>query len=490
MRLPLLLAFSWLLVAAAPIMSGSLQNCPTAAGTTGCTEVDEFDLRLGDGETFLRQQVAVDPARIDGRPLMVTLIALASAELRWNGALIGRNGVPGPDRASEVPGLYVSAFMIPAAAVRPAVNVLTIRLTAQHLWLPVRSPVHYIGVGFYETPRLPGVQQYLPALLTLGALLAGLFYFGATALADRRDKGALALALLSATATAQLLVEVSRAFIAYTYPWHLARVSLIALLAALTATLLAYYAARRFAPGWVRAAVAVTALLSAASLIFIPWFDIKAMGALGAGFSMAGLCAARGWRTGQRVAPIALVVTAVGLGLIASDGTGYLDRSHYLLLAALIIGLISEQVIALRRARAERDVQARLAAALAARLRAAEEAGEPILALRDGGRVHRVAESDVIAVRAADDYCDVALADGRTLLVTMTLARLLEALPARFLRVHKSHAVNRAHVTGTAPRAGGGTMLTMSDGGEIPVGRSFATAVTAWLSLGVADPRT
>ncbi len=90
-------------------------------------------------------------------------------------------------------------------------------------------------------------------------------------------------------------------------------------------------------------------------------------------------------------------------------------------------------------------------------------------------------EGDILSIRAADDYCDVALADGRTLLVTMSLARLLETLPARFARVHKSYAVNRPHVASLAPRPGGGRMLTLSDGSRIPVGRSYGAAVAKWV---------
>jgi hypothetical protein len=35
---------------------------------------------------------------------MVWITAMASTEVRWNGILVGRNGQPGPDRASERPG--------------------------------------------------------------------------------------------------------------------------------------------------------------------------------------------------------------------------------------------------------------------------------------------------------------------------------------------------------------------------------------------------
>ena len=57
-------------------------------------------------------------------------------------------------------GLYVSHHMIPTRLVRPGVNILTVRMTAAHLWLPVYSPLHDIWVGYYETPRLPGLSDY------------------------------------------------------------------------------------------------------------------------------------------------------------------------------------------------------------------------------------------------------------------------------------------------------------------------------------------
>jgi two-component system response regulator LytT len=63
------------------------------------------------------------------------------------------------------------------------------------------------------------------------------------------------------------------------------------------------------------------------------------------------------------------------------------------------------------------------------------------------------------------------------LLVTMTLARLQAALSDRFVRVHKSYLVNAAAVAAVAPRQGGGRVLHLSDGSELPVGRSYLGAV-------------
>ena len=72
------------------------------------------------------------------------------------------------------------------------------------------------------------------------------------------------------------------------------------------------------------------------------------------------------------------------------------------------------------------------------------------------------------------------LADGRELLVTTTLARLLASLSDRFTRVHKSYAVNRAHVSVLANKPGGGKTVHMTDGSVLPVGRTYAAGVSSW----------
>ena len=480
MLLPLLSLL--LLAAAPPVVQGPLRLCPAGQAAATCPAVERSEIRLDGPETLLVRTVRIDPTAVPlARPSMVWVIAMASSEVRWNGVLIGRNGMPGPDAASESPGRFIAAFVVPASLVRPGENLLSVRLSAHHLWLPVRMPIHAIEVAPYETQALPGLRAYLPALLTLGALLAGLFYFAFTFLSDRSDRKALLVAGIAAAASLQLVTEVSRSFISYTYPWHLARVGLIATLSACAAILFAAYAARRFAPARARWLIGGTMLAALASLIFVPWYDIKALGALAAGGVAVAVAAALGFHQQPRTAAAGLVAGLALLGMSVWDNTLFLDRSYYMLLAGLLLVLVVEQVLHFRRARAERDEQVRRGDALAARLAEAERTGERIVALKDGSRMHRVAEGDILYLRAADDYCEAVLRDGRVLLVTMTLAKLLATLPERFARVHKSYVVNRPHVVSAAPRPGGGSLLTLSDGSEIPVGRAYAAAVGGWL---------
>jgi len=482
MRLLLALA-AFFLVAAAPFRVGPLELCPVSGPGPACSPADLRQVRLSGPGAILASNVDINPAALPlPRPLMVTVIALASSEVSWNGVVIGRNGVPGPDRASERPGRFIASFVVPERLVRPGANQLAVRMSAQHLWLPVRRPVHVIEVGPYETPTLPGLSDYLPALLMLGALAAAFIYFTAAALSDRKERGARLLAGIAGAAMLQLAAEVSRTFVAYSYPWHIARVSAIALLAAIAATLLAAYAAHRFAPGKRRLLVGATAVAAAASLVFLPWYDIKALAAILAGALALAAAAAIGLRDRRPFARAALAAAGLLIALLLWQGPAFLDRAYYLFLAGGLVLLVAEQVSSLRRARAERDSETRRATALAERLARAEREGEPIVALKDGSRTHRVAESDIVAIRAADDYCDVVLQDGRSLMTTLSLARLLATLPGRFERVHKSHAVNRAHVTTIMPKPGGGRLLLLSDGSSVPVGRSYEAAVAVWLS--------
>jgi DNA-binding LytR/AlgR family response regulator len=470
---PVLALLALVLAAAAPprVDVGPIMECAGRA----CVQVDLTSLDLQGREATLVRAVTVPPDALPlERPLMVRIVAMASAEVSWNGAAIGRNGVPGTSAASETPGRFLASFIVPAHLVRSGANEVRVRLSAHHLWLPVRRAVHAIEVGPYESEQLTGLADYLPALLALGALLGGCVYFAASFASDR-GRPALLLALAAAASIVQLLAEVSRAFVAYTYPWHLARVSLVAVAAAAVAVLLAAYAAGRFAPDRQRPVAAATAGAAAVSLLLLPWYDIKAMSAILAGLLACALCAILGRRRPQAL--IALAFAAAGIALLAWQLTRFLDRAWFLLLAALFVALVAEQVRNLRSARAERDAQSERATALGERLARAERQGEPILALKDGSRTRRVVEGDVAYLRAADDYCEAVLGDGRALLVTMTLSRLLSTLPPRFLRVHKSYAVNRAHVAALAPRPGGGRVLRMSDGTDVPVGRRFASAV-------------
>ncbi|MEM7523229.1 MAG: MHYT domain-containing protein [Pseudomonadota bacterium] len=91
----------------------------------------------------------------------------------------------------------------------------------------------------------------------------------------------------------------------------------------------------------------------------------------------------------------------------------------------------------------------------------------------------------IVSVKADGHYCAVTLADrtaaARTVFSSVSLARLIEKLPAdQFLRVHRSHLVNAGRIE-RLERSSSGVRLVMSNGGgvetEVPVGRSYLKVV-------------
>lgn len=121
----------------------------------------------------------------------------------------------------------------------------------------------------------------------------------------------------------------------------------------------------------------------------------------------------------------------------------------------------------------------RLAAALA---RVRERLAQPPAPVGEwwvGGE--RVRLADVPWISAADNYIELHLPP-RSLLERATLADAL-ARPgwaARFLRVHRSHAVNPAHVQRIERLASGEALLTLAGGEVLRVSRGYRDVLDAF----------
>ncbi len=121
----------------------------------------------------------------------------------------------------------------------------------------------------------------------------------------------------------------------------------------------------------------------------------------------------------------------------------------------------------------------RLAAALA---RVREQLARPAAPVGEwwvGGE--RVRLADVQWLSAADNYIELHLPP-RSLLERATLADAL-ARPgwaARFLRVHRSHAVNPAHVQRIERLASGEALLTLTGGEVLRVSRGYRAVLDAF----------
>lgn len=409
-------------------------------------------------------------------PLAVRLVAMGSSQVRWNGVVIGESGVVGDSAADEQPGRFRTVVAVPPELVRQGENTLTARVTSHHLWLAVRQPVHEFSVGAPADLAATEVRDYVPALAVAGLLFFAALGFGLVPLIDPSQRGAVLLAGIAAIATLQLAIESARAFVPYPYPWQLARIAVIAFLAAMTAVLMARYAAWRFVPARTGLATVATAIIVGAVLLFSPGFDAKALGCLIVGIAAVAILAAAGLRTRPASAWMTLT-TAAGAGVLAfAQGAGFLDSGYYLALAAVFAALMVEQVRLLRRPAEAPET------ATASQLERTD-----VVRISDGRRVHLLRSDDIAWLKAADDYCEVGLTDGRTLLNGATLLATLAAGRGRFVRVHRSYAVNPRHITGAEVRPGGGRLIMLGAAGHVPVGRVYRLDADRLLGEGTAE---
>lgn len=100
------------------------------------------------------------------------------------------------------------------------------------------------------------------------------------------------------------------------------------------------------------------------------------------------------------------------------------------------------------------------------------------ISVRDGARTLRLGPSELVAVRAAGNYVEHLLADGRTVLERATLSDAASRLsPHGFVRTHRSWLVNPACVREITRDGSGDRTLTLSGGVQAPVSRRYASAL-------------
>lgn len=456
-----------------------------------CAAPKGADPRLPDASCAPADMLAIDPqnrllrvearvtvpqAAIDSGAVYAAYVSAQAAwTVYWNGQAIGGNGVPGPTAAEERPGLVEAGIPIPSARLLPGSNRLTLLISSHHAGVRYVRP--FGGMGVFEAPTVPPpLRTYAVALAALGVLGVGLAYFGTLTFSRGLERTSLLLTLACLAAIGQLAAEVVRGFVTYSYPLHVWRVSAIAIFAALFGVLLVAFSAARFPQRHGRSAVAAAALACAVLLWATPGFDNKATACLVVCSGVGAAFAWRGWRAKMAGAAPALAGMAAFPLLALLSARIFLDQTFYAALIGLMLLLFTAQAVALRREERDRH---------AAKLRAAELELQVLrqqlrrLSVQSRGAREIVDLADVVAIRGADDYAELVLANGSTKLLSETLSSLAGRLPDNFLRIHRSAIVNLKAVTGTARRGGGGLELVLANGSTLAVGRSHVRALKA-----------
>ncbi|WP_199560085.1 LytTR family DNA-binding domain-containing protein [Sphingomonas psychrotolerans] len=444
------------------------QACHGAVGPAGpvlsdCHPIQDFVDPQGR-ELWIRS--AVSPPT-DARPRVLYMAGVASSEAWLNGQRLGVNGHPGASARAEVPGRYQAIFPIREVVWRPDGNMLVLHLSSFHGGLRFARPMSAIEIGPYPYPGR--IAPLAVTFVAAGALLAAAFGFGVIH-AMRRTGSSLALAAMAGVASLQAIVESLRTLFDYSYPLHAWRLSTIWVLAATFAILLVTYVAARFLPK-ARGLMVGLALGVVAATALLPGFDAKTVWALILGVALAAVPAAAGVRRRIPGARPSLAWLALFLALALAFPRWLADLSYFLLAAGLVLPVLMVEVVRLGRDDRGREAALTRAVSRPDRLTVASARG-----------VELVPTAEILAVMGADDYVELRLVGGRSLLHAARLDSLATQLPASFLRVHRSVIANLAQVQ-RLERDGDRWWLHLSEGAPVPVSRSRQPALREALDV-------
>jgi DNA-binding LytR/AlgR family response regulator len=461
-RILIIPLFLMSLTAPAQAQDMAWQACHGAMGAAGpvlsdCRAIQGFVDPQGR-ELWIRSTVS---APKDNRPRALYVAGVASSEAWLNGQRLGANGVPGPTARDEVPGRYQAILPVRETLWRPGENILVLRLSSFHGGLRFARPMSAMGVWPYPYPQRTAMLAV--TFVAAGTLLAAAFGFGVIH-AMRRTGSSLVLAAAAGVAALQAVVESLRTLFDYPYPLHAWRMSAIWGLAAAFTILLVTYTASRFLPKARGLMIGLTLALAGATAL-LPGFDMKTVWALILGVAMAALPAVAGVRLRAPGARPTLAYLALFLVLALGFPEWLADFSYFLLAAGLVLPLLMVEVVRLGRDDRGREAALTRAASRPDRLTVASSRG-----------VELVPITEILAVVGADDYVELRLVGGRSLLHAARLDSLATQLPESFLRVHRSVIANLAQAQ-RLERDGDRWRLHLSEGAPLPVSRSRQPAL-------------
>lgn len=85
----------------------------------------------------------------------------------------------------------------------------------------------------------------------------------------------------------------------------------------------------------------------------------------------------------------------------------------------------------------------------------------------------RVAVDDITHLQAERDSCTIFIRNSERMMVTVPMKHVLNVLPqTKFIRVHRSHALNISHIVKII-----GNHIELQDGTKIDIGRTYQEIV-------------
>lgn len=408
----------------------------------------------------------------NGEPLALYVSGKMSSEFYLNGKFVGRNGIPAPDAASEVPGLMDVTFYPNQELFKNGDNEVIFKASSHKGFLELANPVHIIAVGVSGRFTDELLRHYWLSLLTLGLFILGTLYFGITGAIGLVRKKALTLCLICTFAAAQLFAEVSRGLFPYSYPTHDLRLMAIALFSGGFGLTVAFHIFSTFMGKQIWPVIASITTFCVFGIALTQGYDGKAEMAMLIPLGIS-LLATGYWSYKRRRRAFGYFLTLlIFVAAISAFPSLFLDTLFFYLVAAFLLFLFVEQGFSYAQEVRERRIEAARANRLELALGQAEEREQASeITVKSAGKMERISTNQIGYCRGASGYAEIMLLDGREILHSSTLAELEDTLPQTFLRVHRSYLVNTEFVQSLERDPAGTGTLVLTDSSEIPVSR-------------------
>ena len=433
-----------------------LQSAWVEAETLGLV-----DLPHPQTDAWLRWSPARDLPR--DRPLAIQMGGPFSADVYFNGVLIGSKGVPGSTPDDEQTGQIDGLFAIPSGLIGDEGNWVTLHYSSHHAGYQPAILLQTLSILPYRDDSRRPLRYYAPIILVAGAL-AGLILLAAHL--SRARKYAAGQWLIIAL-TGLLIAggaEISRALINYPYDWHQPRQAIqLTGFFAFGAGLLRYSLLRWSASTqWLRLVFWGAVPLAALWVLASSGYDARSSIVTGILAGTAGLWSV--WasiRTDRTAVLLALPLVAIGIYSQIAPGD-FLDRGAYLL-ATILFGhaLLRHDFVLVPLP--------------------VEVTRPKTLAVTETGRTRFLPINAILFLKAAGNYTEIHSLHDAVTLDGRGLSQVLSLLPETFQRVHRSWAVNLDAVEALHSHEGSRYELSLTVGRQIPVGRKHVQALRARL---------
>ncbi len=396
-------------------------------------KADIQNIPLADQTFWLRTSIDIPDQNIKNPPYALFLSGLYSAEVYLNGQHLFSNGLIDQDESA---GLIDSAIYIPEDMLVSDTPQLAMRISTRSLGYDADSPFHVIGISEFESDARRELRYYaLPLILSSGFLLLAIQLFRIARSGGTPQLYYLALSVLFILF--QLMAEVSRSLISYPYDLHIYRSLLIWGFNGLSMLSLLLWMTRRTSLPQV--CIYLVLFIMLISSFFVTGFDNKTTTNIQLTAAYLILAA---WYAGLKSKDLLITATA-WLGLV------WMIISQISTVFLLDAGLYSSYVVFLSfiwwwisSGQQNSDSQKH------------NNHEVDHLTIKGVGSLSKILIEDILYIKAEGNFAEITTVDDHTHLHHLRLGQIMEKQPHGLLRIHRSYAVNMAHVEALKSKEG------------------------------------